>query len=364
MATDGPLGAAVVGTGFGVITHLRALRAAGFEVRALVGRNEEKAAARAKMFDVAYSSNSLADALALPGVDLVAIATPPHTHAAIALEALAAGKHVVCEKPFAADAAEARTMADAAQRAGVVHLLGTEFRFATGQAHLTRAVAAGVIGTPRLAVFMLQIPSLADPRAELPAWWELESEGGGWLGAYGSHVVDQIRVTLGEFDRVSATVQTLAPRSMTADDTYTVQFRLATGVEGIMHSSCAIGGQFLATTKITGTEGSAWLQGDDVWVDNGAGPRQLDTPDDLRNSAPVPPPSELLHTTYDMWHSTGLDLSPYTQLYAVARDRIKGKSVAADPPAATFADGVAGQAVLDAIRRSSREQSWVTVDRD
>ena len=57
-----PLGAVVVGTGFGVITHLRALRAAGFEVRALVGRDAEKAAKRAQMFDVAHSSNSLADA--------------------------------------------------------------------------------------------------------------------------------------------------------------------------------------------------------------------------------------------------------------------------------------------------------------
>ena len=358
------LGAAVVGTGFGVITHLRALRAAGFEVGALVGRNEEKAAARARMFDVAYSSNSLSNALALPGIDVVSIATPPHTHAAIALEAIAAGKHVVCEKPFAANVAEARTMAEAAERAGVVHLLGTEFRFATGQAHLTRAIAHGAIGTPRLAVFVLQIPSLADPHAELPAWWEHESEGGGWLGAYGSHVVDQIRVTLGEFDSVSASVQTLAPRSMTADDTYTVQFQLTTGVEGFMHSSCAVGGQFLATTKITGTGGSAWLQGDDVWVDTGAGPQQLETPADLRNSAPVPPPTELLHTTYDMWHSTGLDLSPYTQLFAVLRDRILGNPVVADPKAATFADGVAGQAVLDAIRRSSHEQSWVTVERD
>jgi predicted dehydrogenase len=358
------LGAAVVGTGFGVITHLRALRAAGFEVHALVGRNEEKAATRARMFDVGYSSNSLSSALALPGVDVVSIATPPHTHASIALEAIAAGKHVLCEKPFAANAAEARTMAEAAEQAGVVHLLGTEFRFATGQAHLTRAIAEGAIGTPQLAVFMLQIPSLADPLAELPEWWEHDSEGGGWLGAYGSHVVDQIRVTLGEFEAVSATVQTLAPRSMTADDTYTVQFRLTTGLEGLMHSSCAVGGQFLAATKITGTGGSAWLQGDDVWVDTGAGPRQLDTPADLRNSAPIPPPAELLHTTYDMWHSTGLDLSPYTQLFAVLRDRILGNPVATDPKAATFADGVAGQAVLDAIRRSSHEQSWVAVERD
>ena len=65
-----------------------------------------------------------------------------------------------------------------------------------------------------------------------------------------------------------------------------------------------------------------------------------------------------------MWHSTGLDLSPYTQLYTVLRDRILGNSTAPDPVAATFADGVAGQAVLDAIRRSSRERGWVTVDRD
>jgi len=362
VTTRAPLGAAVVGTGFGVITHLRALRAAGFDVHALVGRNAEKAAARARLFDVAHSSNSLADALALPGVDVVSIATPPHTHAEIALASIAAGKHVMCEKPFAADAAEARTMLAAAEGAGVVHQLGTEFRFATGQAHLTRAIRQGVIGTPRLAVFMLQIPSLADARAELPEWWQHESEGGGWLGAYGSHVVDQIRITLGEFDGVSASLQTLAPRTMTADDTYNVHFRLASGVEGIMHSSCAVGGQFLATTKISGSEGSAWLQGDDLWIDTGTGPRQLDTPDDLRNSAPIPPPAELLHTTYDMWHSTGLDLSPYTQLFTVFRDRIQGQAVAPDPAAATFADGVAGQAVLDAIRQSSRERTWVAVE--
>jgi predicted dehydrogenase len=358
------LGAVVVGTGFGVITHLRALQAAGFEVHALVGRDQQKASARAAMFGVARATTSLADALAQPGVDVVAIATPPHTHAAIALDAIAAGKHVVCEKPFAADASEARAMLAAAERVGVVHLLGTEFRFATGQAHFTRAIAQGVIGTPRFGLFQLQIPSLVDPRAELPAWWELEGDGGGWLGAYGSHVVDQIRVTLGEFAAVSASLQTLAPRAMTADDTFTVQFALASGVEGLMHSSCAIGGQFVATTKVTGTDGSAWLQGDDVWVDNGSGPRQLETPDDLRNDAPVPPPAELLHTTYDMWHSTGLDLSPYTRLYAVLRDRVLGNSVPAEPVAATFADGVAGQAVLDAIRRSAHEQAWVAVEHD
>ncbi len=180
-----------------------------------------------------------------------------------------------------------------------------------------RTIANGEIGPPRLAIFQLQLPTLADPEAELPAWWEDAGQGGGWLGAYGSHVIDQIRSTLGEFEAVSATLQTLAPRpSMTADDTYTVQFRLVTGVEGVMHSSCAVGGQFLGATKITGTAGSAWLQGDDVWVDDGTGPRQVPVPDDLVSAPPDPPPSQLLHTAYDMWHSMGIDLDPYTKLYA------------------------------------------------
>ena len=356
------LGAVVVGTGFGVITHLRAMRAAGIDVVALVGRDAAKAADRAARFDVPHSSTDLREALALPGVDLVAVATPPFTHAGIVLEALAAGKHVVCEKPFARDLAEARTMLEAAERVGVVHLLGTEFRVAPGQAQLARVVTSGVIGAPKHAIFQLQLPSLVDPAAGMPAWWEKHSEGGGWLGAYGSHIIDQIRTTLGEFAGLSASLQTLAPRpAMTSDDTYTVHFRLTNGCTGVMTSSCASGGQFVVATKVTGTGGAAWLQGDDVWIDTGSGPTQLPGPVDLPTEVPDPPLAELMHTTYDYWHSMGMDLAPYRRLYEVLRDRVLGRPVAADPVAATFADGVAAQAVLDAIHRASVLGSWETV---
>ena len=356
-----PLGAAVVGTGFGVLTHVRALQAAGIEVRALVGRDADKAAKRAAMFGIPLATADRAEAFATAGVDIVAVTTPPHAHAEVVLDAVAAGKHVLCEKPFARDLDEARAMLAAAERSGVVHLLGTEFRFGQGQALLTRTVRSGAIGAPRHALFLLQLPTLTDPDAEMPAWWDDASQGGGWLGAYGTHVIDQVRTTIGEITGLSATLQTLSPRRMTSDDTYTVHFETDNGATGVLHSSCAIGGQFVMNMKVTGSEGSAWLQGEEVWLDTGDGPSQVPPADDLPVVAPVPAPSELLHTTYDMWHASGMDLAPYTRLYEVMRDAILGGPARREPEAGTFADGVANQAVVDAIRTSSAKRAWIHV---
>jgi predicted dehydrogenase len=356
-----PLRAVVVGTGFGVITHLRALRAAGFEVAALVGRDLGKTTQRAARAGVPHGLTSLSHALALPGIDVVAVATPPHSHCAIVLEALAAGKHVLCEKPFAANADEARRMHEAAEAAGVVHLLGCEFRFATGQALATRAIREGRIGEPRLATFVLQMPALADPGGQVPSWWSSRAEGGGWLGAYASHVIDQVRATLGEFEGLSASLSLVSDRDWTAEDSYSVHFRTTTGVSGILQSSAGSWGPPTLCTRISGTHGTLTLQGDDVVVADRSGVTTLDVPDDLKLPAPVPPPGELLHTTYDMLHSMGIDLAPYTRLFEVMAARVRGESGRADPAPATFADGVAAQAVLDAIRRSDSERCWVSL---
>jgi predicted dehydrogenase len=358
---DSTLGAAVVGTGFGVLTHVRALQAAGVEVHALVGRDADKTATRAAMFGIPNALTDRNEAFARDDVDLVAVTTPPHSHAEVVLDAVAAGKHVLCEKPFARHLDEARGMLSAADAAGVVHFLGTEFRFAPGQALLTRAVRSGAIGDPRFMLFVLQLPTLHDPAAEMPAWWDDAAQGGGWLGAHGTHVIDQVRTTVGQITRVSAVLETLSPRPMTADDTYTVQFETADGATGVLHSSCATAGQFVVALKVTGTDGSAWTEGDDVWVDTGAGPEQLPPADDLPLEVPLPPPGELLHTTYDMWHSSGMDLAPYTRLYAVMCDRILGHDTPDDPAPGTFVDGVANQAAVDAIRASSSSREWTVV---
>jgi predicted dehydrogenase len=356
------LSAVVVGTSFGCLTHVRALRAAGFTVRALVGRDPERTLDRAKRFDVPTGTTSLAGALALPGVDAVTVATPPHTHSAIVLQAMRADKHVLCEKPFTRDAAEARMLLAEAEDAGVVHLVGTEFRWATGQALMARVVRDGNIGEPRLATFLLHIPLLADPASEVPEWWSDASRGGGWLGAHAAHVVDQVRCTLGEIAGVSASLPSLSDRAWTAEDSYVVHFRTHAGCAGIMQSSAADRGPLLITSRIAGTRGTVWTEGDRVQVADASGTRQVPVPDDLVTGPPEPPPPDLLVTAYDLLHSTGIDIGPYTRLAETFRDLILGRAVAGDPAPATFADGVATMEVLDAIRRAAAERSWVSID--
>ena len=359
------LGVVVIGTGFGCVTHVRALRAAGFEVRALVGRDQERTAARAKAFDIPLALTSVPEALALPGVDAVTVATPPHTHAEIVLDALAAGKHVLCEKPFARDSAEARTMLAAARDAGLVHLLGCEFRFDPGQALLARCVRQGMIGDPRLATFLLHVPLLADESAEVPAWWADAAQGGGWLGAHGSQVLDQIRVTLGEFATVSASLAQVSGRGdFSAEDGFVVHFTMQSGAVGTLQSTSGDWAPPIMITRVSGTGGALWVEGagSDVHVADRNGTRQVPVPDDLVVQAEAPPlPAGLVHTMYERMISHGMDFGPYTRLATVLRDGIVGSPVASEPKAASFEDGVAQMQVLDAIRRAHATGTTVEV---
>jgi predicted dehydrogenase len=354
----------VVGTGFGCITHVRALRAAGFNVRALVGQDPHKTSRRAEQFDVPFGLSSLQEALRLPEVAAVTIATPPHTHAPIALAAIEAGKHVLCEKPFARDAAEAQNVLAAAEAAGVVHLLGTEFRFDAGQATLARAVRSGIVGEPRLATIVLHVPVLADPAGEVPQWWADSGQGGGWLGAHGSQVIDQVRVLLGEFEGVSASLVRVSSRG-SAEDGFVVHFRMRSGAVGVLQSTAADWGPLLVETRVIGTTGSAWIDGlsSTVWVADRAGTRQEPVAADLLDvpADPGPLPADVLRTAYEQMIAHGLDLPAYTRLARVFRDRILDRPIPADPEAATFADGVAGMGVLDAVRRAARMSAWVPV---
>ncbi len=360
------LGVVVAGTGFGCITHVRALRAAGFDVVALVGRDPDRTAERARLFGVERALTDFEEALALPGVDAVTIATPPHTHAPLAHTAIAAGKHVLCEKPLARDATEARNLLAAAERAEVVHVIGTEFRWDPGQATLARVVQSGALGEPRLVTIMLHVPVLAGRDVEVPAWWADADRGGGWLGAHGSQVIDQLRVTVGEVEAASASLPQLNADVFRAEDSFVVHLRMRSGATAVLHSSAADRGPMLIETRVVGSRATAWIDGVSaaVWVADAGGQRSVPVADDLPAAArPAPLPAGALRTTYDHMIAHGLDLPPYTRLAEIFRDRILRRPDRTGPAPATFRDGVAAMAVLDAIRASAAGAGeWIDVE--
>jgi predicted dehydrogenase len=340
-------GAAVVGTGFGTRVHVPALRAAGFEVVALVGRDAERTRRRADRVDVPHALTDVDEALARPDVVAVTIATPPNAHAPIAIAAAESGKHVLCEKPFALDEAEAAAMLRAAERAGVTHLVGHEFRFAPERAVVGRAIAEGRLGQVRLASLVQFVPLVAAPEAPTPWWWFDATAGGGWLGASGSHVVDQVRAWLGEFAEVSARLPTVSDRRGVAEDTFTVRFRLRAGVDGVLQQTAAAWGPMSGLTRVAGTRGSAWVDGSEAWIADAAGSRRLEIPPDL--ALPEPPPASA-----DPRHRfTHLELGPFTRLCEALRAGVEGRAPSAAVPLPSFVDGVAEMRVLDAIRASA-----------
>ena len=160
---------------------------------------------------------------------------------------------------------------------------------------------------------------------------------------------------------MSASLSLVSERDWSAEDTFSIHFRTRSGADGVIQSSCGAWGPFLICARIAGSRGTLWIEGDCVQVADASGTRTLAIPDDLCLSAPVPPDPTLLTTAYDMMHSLGIDLPPYIRLYEVFRDRIRGLPTPADPAPGSFADGVAGMEILDAIRRSSAEHAWVSI---
>jgi predicted dehydrogenase len=370
--TGPAIGAVVIGTGFGLFTHVRALRDAGFEVRAIVGRDRQRTIERAAPLAIPLATDRLGEALADPAIRLVTVATPPHAHYPVVMEAIAAGRDIVCEKPFARDLEEARAMLAAAEAANIHHMLGAEFRFDSAQALLRRVIRDGVIGEPLHFLRIYHQPGMQDPTEKLTDWWVDAAQGGGFLGAFGSHMIDQVRSTLGEITAVSGSLQTLAPGrpDMTADDCYSVQFETASGAKGLIMATMSAPGPLVMATKAVGTKGGAWIQSgaafgdpEEVWVETGGRARRIEMPPELVNPIPTPfPIDELVQTEQDRWHSQGFDVAPYARLFAEMKARMEGREPSIPERAGTFRDAAAGQAVLDAVRKSAAQRRWVEVE--
>lgn len=336
--------ALVVGTGFGCRVHVPALRAAGFEVVGLVGTRPDKLERKADDAGIPAFFTDLDEAIERTGAQLVTIASTPSSHAPLAMTAIARGCHVLCEKPFALNAAEGAALLEAAEKAGVVHMIAHEFRWLPERALFGHAIADGLIGEPRLLVMDQFIPFCADPEARLLGWWFDEASGGGWLGAGGSHLLDQIRAWLGEFDSVSARLLTVSDRTDVADDSYSLRFRLASGLEGSMQQSAGAWGPPATLVRCAGSKGTVWIEAGKVMLADKSGARELEVPQDLRLPSVEAPASG---------RAASFELAPFTRLCEALHAEITGGAASTSVAIPTFADGLAGIRVMDAIRASS-----------
>lgn len=337
--------ALVAGTGFGCRVHVPALRAAGFDVVGLVGTDPERTARKAESSGVPNAFTDLDEAISKTGAVAVTIASTPHTHAPLTLTAVARGCHVICEKPMAADVEEAMTMVEAAERAGVTHLLGHQFRWQPERAIVARALKEGLIGEPRFLTLSSYMPLVASPEARMPRWWFDESAGGGWLGAHGSHIIDQVRSWGGEFASLSASLPTVSDRKDGAEDSYTVHFRLTNGVDGVLQHTAGAWGDPVSISRIAGTRGTLWIENGVVKLATSEGTHELPVPDDLALSALSDDPRERM---------THFELDPYVRLCEVLRAGVEGRPLPDAVAVPTFHDGIAAMKVMDAIRASAQ----------
>lgn len=345
----------VAGTGFGCRIQIPALRGAGFEVAGLLGSDPGRTAERAAANGVALAFTDLGAAIEATGADAVAISTPPHSHAPLALTALAHGCHVLCEKPFTRDAAEARSLLAAAEAAGKVHMLGHEFRYIPQRAAVGRAIAEGLIGSPRAASFIQFLPHIPNWEHAMPDWWFDPAEGGGWLGASMPHLADQLLGWLGPVASLSATLSATSLTRGPVDDTFSLRFAMANGVEGVIQYCAGLFGPTLDIAHVTGSEGSIWLDAGGVHIADRNGTRALPVPDDLALPPPPPVSGDPRHADTRWRNLVAFELPPYAMLCKAFRAAILGEAAPSPVIPATFADGLAAMELIDAVRASAAD---------
>ena len=378
-----PLRAVVVGPGYIGPVHADALRRNGVAVVGLVGSGSAAGQARAAALGVPYFAD-LAAALAAGPVDCVHVATPNALHAPLVRQALAAGKHVLCEKPLAMDAAEGAELLRLAEAAGVVHAVNFNFRFYTLTRQMRAMVDAGAIGPVRL----VHGGYLQDWLLFPSDWnWRLDPKEGGALRAVadiGSHWLDLAGFVTGRqptalcadlatvvpvHQRPTVAVETFAGKGLRPDeyveeairteDYGSVLLRFGDGAHGVMTvSQVSAGRKNRLALEISGATGTlAWNSErvEELWV----GWRDRPNETLLRDPALLAPEARAVATAPG-GHAEGY-VESHRALFAAVYRAIAAGGPPAQPDYPTFADGVRSLRLGEAIAASAREGRWVDV---
>lgn len=198
-----------IGTGFARTVQIPSFLACeNVEIASVASYSLANAEKTAKEFNIPHFTDDWRETVKHENVDLVCITTPPALHFEQTLAALENGKHVLCEKPMAMTVQEAREMTAKANEKGILALIDFELRFQQGRQKALEMIRSGEIGKIRHAKYNFRAPQRGD--ANLPwNWWSEKTQGGGALGAVGTHLIDSFNFFLGtEISSVFCQLQT------------------------------------------------------------------------------------------------------------------------------------------------------------
>ncbi|KRA24917.1 dehydrogenase [Microbacterium sp. Root61] len=351
------------------------------EMAVIVGRNASSVREAAHKWGWAEAATDWRAVVARDDIDIVDIVTPGDSHAAIAIAALDAGKHVLCEKPLANTVDEAEAMADAAVRAakrGVRSMVGFTYRRVPAVMFLRELIAEGVVGDVQQVRAAYRQDWLVD--RSVPLAWRLQKEhaGSGALGDIGAHIVDMTQfVTGSRVESVSGALDTIVRErplnvsgseptgtagsnfgAVTVDDIAIFTGRLSNrALVSFEASRFATGRKNALTIEVSGDKGALAFDMEDL---NSLNFYDRAAPEDRRGFTKILV-TDGTHPYIKAWwpagHLLGYEHGFSHQVVDLVTAIVKG----ADPQP-SFAEGLSVQRVLAAVERSNQNESaWVHV---
>jgi len=381
--------AAVIGTGFMGVAHTEALRRLGVDVVGIVGSSPQRAREKAAASPTPLPPvvDTIDELLADPAVDVVHVTSPNHLHADHVRAVIAAGKHVVSEKPLGVSSAETAALLALAESAGVVNVVCFNLRHYPQNRNAAALVADGAIGLPRFVTGRYHQDWLL---LDTDWNWRLDTGRQGALRAVadiGSHWLDLVQHVTGRrivevcadlhtfvternhpvgdvesFGSASVAADTERVREhMESDDAAGVLLRFDDGVRG----SCTIsqvsaGRKNTVEWEIAGAEAAmAWASEDPerLWIGHRGRPNEV-----VEKDAATMTDAGVAAAAYPGGHVEGYP-DTFRGLFAEVYRDVASGAPSGRPTYPTFADGHDAVAVGEAIAASARSGSWAKVER-
>jgi len=358
-----PLRVGIIGVGWGTVVQVPAFRLVpDYEVVALCSRRPERVSAAGDSLGIADTSTDWETFVARDDLDLISVCTPVALHAEQTLAAIAAGKHVLVEKPVGIDATQTSAMLTAAEAAGVAHAVCFESRWEPARLRVWERVREGHIGEPYFATARSAGDFWHPTRAIQSEWMYRRDEGGGYLMGMAAHDIDYVCALFGDPVAVCADVHTFVPERtrpdgstlhVDADDTAALLMRMANGMLAVIWTTAVALHENSRAFECFGSHGSLTMAGALLGTEE----------PEIRSSSVEHAEGEVIAPS-DRMPASGMELPARRAAGAIRALALMLEdwvpAFAGQPsPVPTLRDGHRVQHVIDAALRSSAGEGWV-----